>query len=186
MKRFPYWVGLFFMASLCICMSGSRIVESKPHQRITNTDHVGLGVGYRPPEFSVVDLQGQPHTLKQYQGQVLVLHFWAHWCPYYRSEIPELMQLYRERGSKGVQVLTVSTDQEPAKLRQFVKQSALPYPIVADAEADSPLADQYGISGIPMTYVITRDGYIAARLNGASDITDAVERALDQDLASSS
>lgn len=143
-------------------------------------DAVGLGVGYRPPEFSGKDLEGRSHTLAAYRGSVLVLHFWATWCPYCRGEIPELTQLSgSEWAGRGVQVLTVSTDQEPAKLQQFIRNARLAYPVIADAQQDFVISDQYGISGIPVTYVIGRDGHIASRLNGAGDILAEVRKALE-------
>ena len=142
-------------------------------------DAVGLGIGYRTPDFSATDLQGQPQSLASYKGSVLVLHFWASWCPYCRGEIPELTQLSQgEWTSKGVRVLTVSTDQELPTIQQFVAQSRLPYPVIADIQTDFSASDQYAISGIPVTYVIGRNGHIVSRLNGAGDITAEVRKAL--------
>lgn len=141
---------------------------------------VGLGAGYRPPQFTASDLDGQVHSLASYQGHVLVLHFWASWCPYCRGEIPELTQLYQEWASKGVRVLAVSTDQDVAKLRRFVGTTKLPYPVVADAAVPSSVAKRYGISGVPVTYIVTRNGRIASRLSGSGDILGAVQRALEQ------
>ncbi len=141
---------------------------------------VGLGVGYRPPEFTASDLNGTRQSLENQKGSVVVLHFWATWCPYCRSEIPELTELHREWASKGVRVLTVSTDEDMGTLKQFVAQFRLPYPIVADAELEDSVAEQYAIAGIPVTYIIGRDGLIAQRLNGASEIIEAVKRALAQ------
>ena len=140
---------------------------------------VGLGVGYRPPEFTASDLNGTRRSLEQ-NGQVVVLHFWASWCPFCRSEIPELTELHREWVSKGVRVLTVSTDEDVATLKQFVAQQGLSYPVIADAQAKDSVAEQYAISGIPVTYIIGRDGLIAQRLNGASEIIEAVKRTLAQ------
>ena len=143
-------------------------------------DAVGLGVGYRPPEFSGTDLQGRTHTLAAYRGSVLVLHFWATWCPYCRGEIPELTQLSGgEWAGRGVRVLAVSTDQGLEKLRRFVGKSGLPYAVIADAQQDFMISDKYGISGIPVTYVIGRDGHIASRLSGAGDIIAEVRKALE-------
>lgn len=137
---------------------------------------IGLGVGYRPPEFTVRDLNGTWQSLGSQKGNVVVLHFWASWCPYCRSEIPELTELQQQWTSKGVRVLAVSTDDDVEKLKQFATQSGLPYPIIADAEAEDSVVEQYAISGIPVTYVIGRDGLIAHRLVGASEIIDAVKR----------
>lgn len=142
-------------------------------------DRVGLGKGFRPPSFSATDLDGTRHTLEEYQNRILVLHFWATWCPYCRKEIPELRELQHQWAAKDVRVLTVSTDEDLGKLKQFVAQQRLPYPVIADAQQDESVSDQYGVSGIPVTYVIGRDGRIAERLNGASEIIDTVRRVLE-------
>ena len=140
---------------------------------------IGVGEGYQPPEFSGTDLAGAPHTLKAYAGQVLVLHFWASWCPYCRSEIEELVKLSGpDWTAKGVRVLAVSSDEDPAKLRQFLAQQPLPYPIIADVESKRSIGAQYGVRGIPVTIIIGRNGQITSRLDGAGEIIEAVQRAL--------
>jgi len=141
----------------------------------TKSVAIGLGAGYRPPEFSAEDLSGTVQSLGDHTGNVVVLHFWATWCPYCRGEIGELTQLHMEWASKGVRVITISTDQDAGKLKQFLAKSPVPYPVIHDPS----IADQYAISGIPVTYVIGRDGRIVQRLDGASDIIAAVTRALE-------
>ena len=141
---------------------------------------IGLEVGDRPPPFSARDLDGTRHALTGYQGSVLVLHFWASWCPYCRGEIPKITALHTQWRSRGVQVLTISTDRDAEQLRRFVKQTALPYPVIADGEVRSSVADEYGISGIPVTYIVTPDGHIASRLDGSGDIVGAVQDTLER------
>ena len=143
------------------------------------SEAIGLEVGDRPPPFSARDLTGTRHALTSYQGCVLVLHFWASWCPYCRGEIPKITALHNEWRLKGVQVLTISTDRDAEQLRRFVKQAALPYPVIADGEVRSSVADEYGISGIPVTYIVAPDGRIASRLDGSADIVGAVQDALE-------
>ena len=142
---------------------------------------IGLGTGFRALPFtSMVDLKGQTHTFEGYNGKVLVLHFWAHWCPYCRSEIEELTKLQNDEQwvRQGVQVLTVSIDQEPGKLKQFVKDQQLPYPVVVDQEQAVSTAEQYGVSGIPVTLILTRDGRIGVRMPGAGEIIENVKKVL--------
>ena len=158
-----------------IGLDGAR-VGAAVHQ--AKADRIGLGAGYRPPPFSARDLSSKEHSLDEYQGTVLVLHFWASWCPYCRGEIPKLKELQEHWTSRGVRVLAISTDENPDTLKQFVMKQELPYPIIVDAQSDPSVAEQYGISGIPVTYVIAQDGRIFTRLNGSSDILGTVERAL--------
>lgn len=166
-------------ALLVVALAGGWVVEARSSRSAAGENEVGLGTGYRAPGFSADDLAGTTHRVQDYEGKVVVLHFWATWCPYCRSEIPELKELQHAWAGKGVQVLAVSTDQDVAQLRAFVKAQGLAYPVIADADRTASIADQFGVQGIPVTYVIGRDGRIAARLHGASEILQAVQRVLD-------
>ena len=137
----------------------------------------GLDVGKKPPEFSVTDLQGQTHSLKSYRGKILVLHFWASWCPFCRQEIAELRELQAQWADKNVRVLAVSNDEDASKLKAFVQEQSLPYPIAWDREQAQPIAPLYGLQGIPLTYIISPKGRVVARLEGSSEIIAAVKRA---------
>lgn len=153
-------------------------VDAGAKRAATDADEVGLGAGYRVPGFTAQDLAGTTHRVQDYEGKVLVLHFWATWCPYCRSEVPELKELHAGWRDKGVQVLAVSTDQDVAKLRAYVQEQGVPYPVIADITREMSIAEQFGVQGIPVTYVIGRDGRIAAHLHGASEILQAVQHAL--------
>ena len=138
----------------------------------------GLQVGQRLPGFSARDLNGAQHSLKQYEGKILVLHFWATWCPFCRGEIAKLREVHEEFKAQGVRVLTVSVDEDLTYLRRFVAERDLPYAVIADIQAASSFAPRYGIRSVPTTILITRDGVIAARLIGTSDIVGTVDQAL--------
>ena len=163
------------VALLALTSAGASWAASQGQRPRTSRETVGVEAGYRPPSFAALDLTGQPHTLKDYEGRVLVLHFWASWCPYCRGEIAELTELHNTWQEKGVRVLAVSTDEDIEALRQFVKAQRLPYPVIADANIRRSIAGQYGLEGIPVTFILTQDGHIALRLDGASDIIAAVQ-----------
>ena len=158
--------------------AGSWAADAKPASPAVARDTVGLAAGYRLPGFSATDLNGQTHEFSQYKGQILILHFWASWCPYCRGEVSKLTQVTKELTSKGVRVLAVSSDEEVEQLKAFVAEQQLPYPVVADVQSEASLFDQYGISGIPVTFIVARDGHTAFRLNGSSDIVGAVQSLL--------
>jgi peroxiredoxin len=162
--------------ALAALLAGSAVVQARAARAADEA--IGLGPGYRPPPFTASDINGKPHRLSDYEGEVLVLHFWATWCPYCRSEIPELKELQSQWASKGVRVLAVSSDADEAKLRAFVSQQGLTYPVIADAAREASLSEQYAVQGIPVTYIIGRDGRIFTRLSGAGEILDAVQKAL--------
>ena len=133
--------------------------------------------GKLPPAISALDLDGRRQELAQYAGRVVVLHFWASWCPYCRGEIPELRKLQTDWGAKGVQVLTVSVDENLDKLKQFVAEEALPYPVIPDVQL--AISERYAIQGIPVTLILSRDGRVAFRALGSANLIEAVQRTLD-------
>ncbi len=138
----------------------------------------GLEPGQRPPDFLLQDLAGTPHTLSQYRGHILVLHFWATWCPYCRAEIPKLVEVHQQWAAQGVTVLAVSVDRHRDRLVDFVKTAGVPYAVAADIDLPASLARRYHISPLPTTFIIGPDGRIAAKLTGNSDLHGEIKRAL--------
>ncbi|MBI4003389.1 MAG: TlpA family protein disulfide reductase [Candidatus Omnitrophica bacterium] len=172
-------MGRFRVLSLiAVLLLGSPLLWRAAEAGAKAPDEEGFSVGQRPPGFSVLDLQGQRHSLKQYRGRVVVLHFWASWCPYCRGEIPKLLQVHEQGSPQGVTVLAVSVDQNLAQLQAFVQQAGLPYIVIPDAHSPSSIANAYGVRGIPVTYLLDRDGRIASRFFGSADLISAVQRLL--------
>lgn len=145
----------------------------------------GFSLGQRPPAFSALDLKEQRQSLKQYDGQIIVLHFWASWCPYCRGEIPKLLKIHEQHSSQGVTILTVSIDRDLEQLKAFVQQAGLPYSVIPDVLSTSSLASTYGIRGIPMTYILDRDGRVAFQSFGSTDLVGAVQYLLEKSPAPS-
>ena len=139
----------------------------------------GLRAGKQPPDFSAPDLTGATQSLQASRGKIVVLHFWATWCPYCRGEVPKLKEIQSRWGSKQVKVLAVSVDEDSAKLQQYVKDQQLPYVVIWEGQAEDVLSDLYAVSGLPTTYVIGKDGLVLTRVSGASDLVGAVQRAVE-------
>jgi peroxiredoxin len=119
----------------------------------------GHRVGERARDFSLVDAEGNTVRLSDYRGQVVVLDFWATWCPPCRKEIPGFVALQSKYAEQGVVVIGVSLDDGWPKVRSFMGQYGINYPIVLDARGEVPSL-YGGIKGIPTTFVIDRDGII--------------------------
>jgi len=124
--------------------------------------------GLRPaPAFSLTDLSGRTVSLSDYRGKVVVLDFWATWCDPCKREIPHFIEMQDKYASQGLQVLGVSMDDDEPPVREFQQQFKMNYPV---AMGSPKLADQYGgILGLPITFVIDRNGRITARHVGATD-----------------
>ena len=125
-------------------------------------DDKRLRVGGHAPDFTATDVAGQQHKLSAYKGHVVVLHFWASWCPFCRKSIPKMMEIQQQYASRGLQILAVSTDKDLETLKQFLAQNPLPYPVMHARE----VAEQYQLDGIPLTFVIDQHGVIRHRQEG--------------------
>ena len=116
--------------------------------------------------FTLKDMNGKDVTLSQYKGKVILLNFWATWCGPCKLEIPVFASLQAEYGKDGLQVLGLSVDDPLDKLEPYVKELKMNYPVLQGLGHDD-VQDAFGpILGIPVTFVISRDGKICGRHMG--------------------
>ncbi|HEX9592813.1 MAG TPA: TlpA disulfide reductase family protein [bacterium] len=120
------------------------------------------------PSFSLPDLAGNRVELAQFKGKVLVIDFWATWCPPCREAIPELIAMKKKYGPQGFDIVGISMDENPARVvPPFVEHYGINYPVVvANAEVSSAFG---GIYGLPTTFIVDRNGNIAQRYIGYVD-----------------
>jgi len=115
------------------------------------------------PEFRLLSIDGRPVSLSDFHGKVVILDFWATWCPPCRREIPDFIALQSKYEGQGLQIVGVALD-EPDKVKGFAKSWGMNYPVLL---GDDDIANLYGgISGIPTTFLIDRTGKIAGRYEG--------------------
>ncbi len=117
------------------------------------------------PDFILKDLSQKKVKLADFKGKVVILNFFATWCPPCRMEIPELVKLYRLNKEKGLVVLGISLDEDvPLQgLMTFVKDMKITYPILMGSK---DVLEKYEISGVPTTILINRDGKTFTRYDG--------------------
>jgi cytochrome c biogenesis protein CcmG, thiol:disulfide interchange protein DsbE len=108
-------------------------------------------------------------TLSQYRGQVVVLNFWATWCPPCVEEMPSLVEMQRRMKAKGVTVIAVSMDVDRSAYNQFVKEHNVNLLTVRDPNQKSNTL--YGTFKFPETYIIDRNGVMRRKFIGAIDWT---------------
>jgi len=137
------------------------------------TVSAGCYNGTRPPhvgsaakEFSVQD-SDRKVSLDQFRGQVVVLNFWATWCPPCVEELPSLMNLQDRMRERGVTVLGVSIDVDGDAYHRFLKLHNINFLTVRDPE--QKVAGMYGTTGWPETYIIDRQGVLRRKFVGPVD-----------------
>jgi len=120
------------------------------------------------PSFELKDLNGRVLTLSQFKNKVLVLNFWATWCPPCRAEIPDFVEAYAANKDKGLEILGLSVDRMTADmLLPFVSKAKINYPV---ALADTNIVQDYGpLDAIPVTIIIDKKGIVRHRHIGRMD-----------------
>ena len=152
------------------------------HRSLSRSSKGGLGGGgassalggARAPDFSLQDLDGKPLDLAHYRGEVVLLDFWATWCTPCRDEIPHFVELQDKYGERGLQVIGISMDDGPKPVREFYREVKMNYPVALGTEK---LAAAYGgVLGLPITFLIDRDGKVAAKFVGAVEMTSVEQQ----------
>jgi cytochrome c biogenesis protein CcmG/thiol:disulfide interchange protein DsbE len=123
----------------------------------------GAEVSGVAPGFTLVDMNGRSVSLADFKGKVVILDFWATWCPPCKREIPDFIKLQSEYGSKGVQIVGIALDQ-PNKVQAFVKDNGMNYPVLLGT--DEVAAHYGGVEAIPTTFIIDKHGKIVTKYEG--------------------
>ncbi|MHB8376396.1 MAG: TlpA family protein disulfide reductase [Dehalococcoidia bacterium] len=124
----------------------------------------GPGLERPAPEFALQDLDGRAVRLSDFRGKVVLVNFWATWCPPCRKEFPELVRAYDESGGTLV-VLGVDLQENPDAVRKFAAEYGAKFPIVIDVKAS--VAEAYRVFGIPSSYFIDQQGVLRDEYFGA-------------------
>jgi len=111
-------------------------------------------------DFTLQDLQGKPWHLVDLKGKVVLVNFWATWCPPCRKEMPDLQALYDKYKDQGFVVLSIS-DEEPAKVSPFIAEKKISYPVLLDP--GRKVNEAFVVEGIPKSFVYDRDGKLVAQ-----------------------
>ena len=132
------------------------------------------GAGDVAPPFGLLDLEGRQVSPASFKGRLVILHFWATWCPVCRDEMPVLEEAARARAADLV-VLGVNLGEKREKVAAYVRDAAITFPILLDARGK--VASAYGVLALPITIILGRDGRIADAVRmGSLDRADLDER----------
>lgn len=120
--------------------------------------------GLKPaPEFTAVDLEGRTHELSGLRGKVVVLDFWATWCPPCLRLMPDLKKLHADYKDRGLVLIGVNRDEGRGVLEKAAAEHGLDWPQVHDLAREKPLAELYGVYGLPATMIIDKQGRLFKR-----------------------
>ncbi|HHK60773.1 MAG TPA: TlpA family protein disulfide reductase [Desulfobacterales bacterium] len=123
-------------------------------------------IGQPAPEFTLVDLNGRTWSLAGLRGKVVFLNFWATWCPPCREEMPAMVRLRSMLAGKPFEMVTVLVNDQPEKARRFLaKVKGEDLPVLLDPQGT--VGNAYGITGVPETYIIDRQGVLRKKYIGA-------------------
>ena len=126
---------------------------------------IATGQGNKAPALALKDLRGRNLRLSDYRGKVVLLNFWATWCPPCRAEMPELVRMQREYRSKGLQVIGVTyPPQTAAEVRLFVRELKVNYPVALGTKKTMSLFGQS--ETLPVTVIIDREGNVRDVIEG--------------------
>lgn len=123
-----------------------------------------LAAPVQAADFRWVDTQGELHSLQEYQGKPVLLHFWASWCPPCRSEMPELTAWIQ--ANPDIPIIAVSLDRSPMDAEAFMQQQEHPLPILM---TDSRETTHMGVRGLPTTMIIDAEGHTGQMYIGAQN-----------------
>ncbi|MFQ5560876.1 MAG: TlpA family protein disulfide reductase [Nitrospinota bacterium] len=117
-------------------------------------------------EFSLFDMNGKEVSSSHFKGKIVILNFWATWCPPCVAEMPALNKIFHEYQQKGVVVLGVNAGESEEKVKPFVKKLGISFNILMDEERT--LENKYKVIGIPTTFFIGRNGVVKDLLVGGA------------------
>jgi len=115
-------------------------------------------------DFSLKPLGGGETRLSAFKGKIVVLNFWATWCPPCKEEMPSIQTLWQKTKGKALELVAVSEGESPSTVSSFVKAKGYTYPFYVD-EAGS-LGTMFGVQGIPTTFIFDKNGLAIARVVG--------------------
>jgi cytochrome c biogenesis protein CcmG/thiol:disulfide interchange protein DsbE len=161
------------VAAVLVLLTGGAVLGL----RLT-PDLFPVEVGSRAPQFHAVDLgTGDSVTMDRYKGQVVLINIWATWCEPCRVEMPSIQRLYQDLGPQGLKVASVSIDvADPSVVRRFAQEYGLTFPILQDRTR--AIERIYQTTGVPETFVLSRDGIIVKKIAMAHSWDSPIEEDL--------
>ena len=149
----------FVLLFFCCIFSGTVIAGKEPLHFVKGTPLA--------PEFSLEDVDGKRHDLKMYRGKIVIVNFWATWCPPCRFELPAMEKVWERLKDKGVVILGINVGEDEDTIFTFTADYPVSFPLLLDR--DSSVTQKYPVIGLPTTYVINPSGKLIYKAIGTRD-----------------
>lgn len=159
MKRVLALLSLF-----ALCPPASAAVDE---DRLRNLGFIVQEGVVAAPDFTTEDAAGNRVSSRSFRGRVVLLNFWATWCPPCRLEMPSMERLYGEFRGQGLEIVAVNFMESRELVQAFAREQNLTYPMLLDRQSD--IAERYGVMRLPETVVIGRSGEVIAKTTGYKD-----------------
>jgi len=130
--------------------------------KLAPVDHPGPA-----PHFFSMTPGGEKMGIDDFKGKLVVLNFWATWCPPCRLEMPSMERLYQEFKGEGLEVVAINFMEREKPITSFLKENGFTFPVLLDKKGE--IARNYGVHGLPVTFLIARNGNLLARSMGYKD-----------------
>ena len=119
-------------------------------------------------DFTLKDLSGNDVTLSEKKGKIVVLNFWATWCPPCREEMPSMEKLHKKYYGKDFEIIAVAMDPKGKKIvKPYIDENGYTFTILLDDKG--AISDMYRAYAVPMTFILARDGRVIEKIMGAAD-----------------
>lgn len=185
-----YFVRLLIVLLLSTLISCDRKTESgvNPEARIKGGMDISNveapRIGFRAPNFTLNDLNGRKVSIADMRGRVVLINFWATWCGPCKVEMPSMNSLYNDLKGKDFELLAISSDVQGEKVvKPYITKGGFSFPVLIDSSFK--VNGDYGIIGIPTTFIVDKDGMITHKILGPRDWNSPEARELIKRIMSS-
>ncbi len=137
---------------------------------------MGVQIGNRAPNFQLQNLAGENISLEALRGSPVLINFWATWCGPCKIEMPYLQQIYDSQSAKGLVLYAIDVGESGTVAGKYLADNNLSLPVLLDT--DRKVTTAYGITAIPTTFFIDRNGIIRQKFIGAFPNKEAIESQL--------
>lgn len=141
---------------------------SAPTQQNEVTNQSSQNSNPVAPDFTLKDLNGKDVKLSDYKGKIVILNFWAVWCKYCKEEMPDFNELNKElEKDNEVVIIAINSQESPDTVKDYLSSNDINLKVLLDQ--DGSVTRTYGVSGLPNTFIINKDGSLYTYIPGATD-----------------